>query len=293
MHSMPDMTFPLLIGVTDMPAHEFYHALGPDLAPDAYELPELWELTVPRFAPVCDALELTGEPGAREYAIHDVAVMACANLVEGPDASRAAVERWSSVRDVRRVESPEDLAALTCYKVKPLCADGTFGRRALLHPDNARTMRDMSGSLVLGREFSKFVYYTYACFIEASDVIGVETFADFCALYGKDVYAVELEREDGPTLGLTWPDWICHDPDAHLELGVLYAGAGSRYERFAGWEAGQACTLRILARGCLDLEFEVRLPETAEPEFSQGWYVKQVEKAKAALVAPTTRKEAL
>ncbi len=293
MQAISDVTFPLLVGVTDMPAHEFYQALTPDVPPSAYELPELWELTVPRFAPVCDALRLTGEPGAREYEICDVAVAAPACLVEGTDAPPAAAARWRDVRDVRRIESAEALAELACYKVKPLRADGSFGRRVLLHPDNARTMRDMSNALVLGREFSKFVYYTYACFIEAADGTGVETFEDFCALYGKDVYAIELERADGPALGLTWPDWICHNPDAHLELGVLYAGAGPRYESFAGWKAGQPCTLRILARGCLDLEFEVRLPEPAELEFSRGWYVKQVEKARAALGAAGLGKEGL
>lgn len=293
MHEELDVAFPLLIGVTDMPAHEFYHALTPVLDRDAYTLPELWELTVPRFAPVCDALLLTGEPGAREYLIRDIPVAVSASLVEGEGASPATARRWADVRDIQRIDTPEELAGLTCYKVKLLGADGSFGPRILLHPENARTMRDMAGKLVLGREFSKFVSYTYACFIEPAAGTGVETFEDFRAFFGGDVYAIELERHDGPALGLTWPDWICHDPDAHLELGVLFAGAGARYEAFAGWEAGQGCTLRILARGCLDVEFEVSLPDPAPYEFSQGWYEKQAAQARAALEAIcTNRKEA-
>ncbi len=279
------MGFPLLVGVTDMPAHEFYHALAPGLDEGAYALPELWELTVPRFEPVCDALRLIGEPGAREYVIRDVPVAASAGLVEGEEASPAAARRWSAVRDVRRVETAEELAALAGYKVKPLSADGSFGPRTLLHPENARTMRDMANKLVLGREFSKFVSYAYACFVEPAPGTGVEAFEDFRAFIARDVYAIELERHDGPALGLTWPDWICHSPDAHLELGVLFAGAGARYEAFAGWEAGQGCTLRILARGCLDLELEVRLPVPAPLGFSRGWYEKQVAQARAALEA--------
>ncbi len=283
MHEETGLAYPLLVGVTDMPAHEFYQALAPNLDAGAYELPELWELTVPRYAPVCDALELAGQAGAREFVIHDVPVVASASLVEGEGASPAAVARWAAVRDVCRVETPEALAGLGCYKVKPLAADGSFGRRVLLHPANARTMRDMAGKLVLGREFSKFVSYAYACFVEPAPGAGVETFEDFRAFYGGDVYAIELERADGPALGLTWPDWICHNPDAHLELGVLFAGAGARYEAFSGWEAGQACTLRIIARGCLDVEFPLSLPAAPAREFSQGWYEKQVAQARTAL----------
>lgn len=285
-----DLPFPLLVGITDMPAHEFYHALAPQLGPRAYDLPALWEPTVRRYPPICPQLELVGKAGARSYVIHDVPVVAPEALV-GPQGSEAARQRWQAVRDVVRVASLEELARLTCYKVKQLAADGSFGPRTLLHPDNARACTDMAGRLELGREFEKFVYYTYACFVEPRAEEGVTDFAAFCELYGHDVYAIEVERagtagdahpdpgsspDPTPALGLLWPDWICHDPDAHLEIGLLYRGAGPRYAAFSGFAPGERCTIRILARGHLDLEIATTLGTEPPYDWSDGWYAKQL-----------------
>lgn len=287
------LSFPLLAGVTDMPAHEFYHALTPELAPADYDLPALWEPVVQKYPPICPQLKLVGKPGTRSYVIHDVPVVASEALV-GPGGPATARERWTRVRDITRVDSPEELATLTCYKVKPLLADGSFGARTLLHPDNARTCEDMAGRLTIDREFEKFIYYVYACFIEAHDEEGVDSYEAFRDFYGDRIYAIEVEREGAPqgveepagndrdgaeaadrsgatadpnategspsesarptvaagqgaALGLLWPDWICHEPDAHLEIGLLYRGAGARYAGFSGFAAGERCVIRVPA----------------------------------------------
>lgn len=284
----PALEPPLLVGITDMPGHEFYRALTPGLDPTDYDLPPLWEPSALKYPPICPQLELVGEPGARSYVIHDVPVIASGALV-GPGGPEAARERWAGVRDVVRVESPEELAALTCYKVKPLLADGSFGKRTLLHPDNARTCEDMAGRLSIDREFEKFVYYTYACFVEPRVEEGIDSYAAFRDFYGSRIYAVEVERAGipagggadataGAALGLLWPDWICHEPDAHLEIGLLYRGAGRRYADFSGFSAGERCTIRVLAQGCLDLELTTTLHDEPPFEWSDGWYAKQLAK---------------
>lgn len=279
---MPDLpeglAFPLLVGTTDMPCGEFYRALAPDVPPAAYALPRLWERTVEKYPPICPDLVLAGEPGARTYVVRNVAVAAPTALVgEGTGSSAPARARWSGVRDVREVRSPGELAELACYKVKPLRADGTFGPRVLLHPDNARACASMAGRLSVTREFGRFIYYSYACFVEPGPAEGVTTFEQFRRLYGGAVFAVELERP-GAALGLMWPDWICHEPDNHLELGVLYRGAGERYAAFSGFSKGDPLVIRILARGFEDLELRTTLGEEPPYEWSHDWFEKMLKK---------------
>lgn len=281
---MTEFEFPLLVGVTDMTAAEFYRALAPGLGEHAYDLGPLWEGAVERFAPICPRLELVGEKGAQTYVIHDVPVYVGKDALAAPGAA-AARARWAAVREVVEVGCAADLAALGLYKAKGLLADGSFGPRVPMGCANAAPagIRDLSGRVVVAREFERFIYYTYACFIEAVPVPGekpVETFEDFAAFLGRDVYAVELEREGGAALGMIWPDWICHKPDAHLELGVLYAGAGERYEAFSGFAAGERCVVRLLATGCEDIELEVTLPAEPPRDFSEMFYNKQLEKGK-------------
>ena len=284
---MTELEFPLLVGVTDMSAAEFYHALTPDLGEDAYTLGPLWEGAAGRFAPICPRLELVGEPSARTYVIHDVPVYVDASALAAPDAS-AARERWAQVGGVREVGDAAELVAilteLGAYKAKGLLADGSFGPRVQLCDPVVAGVRDMAERVRVAREFEKFIYYTYACFIKAVPAPGekpVETFEEFAEFLGSKVYAIELEREGGAALGMIWPDWICHKPDAHLELGVLFAGAGPRYEAFGGFEAGEHCTIRILATGCADIELEVSLPAEPPRDFSKIFYDKQLKKGLA------------
>ncbi len=279
---MTEFEFPQLVGVTDMTAAEFYHSLAPGLGEDAYNLGPLWEGAVGRFAPICPRLELVGEKGARMYVIHDVPVYVGKAALEAPGAE-AARARWAQVRDVVEVTDTAALAAQGLYKAKGLLANGTFGPRVAMGWDGAAPagLRDMGGRVAVAREFERFIYYTYACFIEAVPVPGekpVESFADFAKFLGRDVYAIELERAGGASLGMIWPDWICHEPDAHLELGVLFAGAGERYEAFSGFAAGERCVIRILATDCADIEFEVSLPAEPPREYSAMFYNKQLEK---------------
>lgn len=284
---MTELEFPLLVGVTDMTVAEFYHALTPDLGEEAHTLGPLWEGAAGRFAPICSRLELVGEPGARTYVVHDVPVYVSAAALGAPGAE-AARGRWARVRDVREVADATALAAvlaeLGAYKAKGLLADGSFGLRVQLCEPAAVGMRDMAGRVRVAREFEKFIYYTYACFIDAVPAPGektVGTFEEFAEFLGSKVYAIELEREGGAALGMIWPDWICHKPDAHLELGVLFAGAGPRYEAFGGFEAGERCTIRILATGCVDIELEVSLPAEPPCDFSKIFYDKQLKKGLA------------
>ncbi len=279
---MTEFEFPLLVGVTDMTAAEFYHSLAPGLGDDAYNLGPLWEGAVGRFAPICPRLELVGEKGARTYVIHDVPVYVSKAALEAPGAE-AARARWAQVHDVVEIADAAALAAQGLYKAKGLLADGAFGPRVAMGWDGAAPagLRDMGGRVAVAREFERFIYYTYACFIEAVPVPGekpVESFADFAKFLGRDVYAIELERAGGASLGMIWPDWICHEPDAHLELGVLFAGAGERYEAFSGFAAGERCVIRILATDCADIEFEVSLPAEPPRDFSAMFYNKQLEK---------------
>ncbi len=279
---MTESEFPLLVGVTDMTAAEFYHALTPELGDSAYNLGPLWEGAAGRFAPICPRLELVGEKGAQTYVIHDVPVYVSRAALEAPGAE-AARARWAQVRNVVEVADAAALAAQGLYKAKGLLADGAFGPRAAMGCDDAAPtgLRDMSGRVAVAREFERFIYYTYACFIEAVPAPGekpVESFAEFAEFIGCDVYAIELERAGGAVLGMIWPDWICHEPDAHLELGVLYAGAGERYEAFTGFAAGERCVIRILATGCKDIELEVSLPAEPPRDFSAMFYNKQLEK---------------
>ncbi len=282
---MTDFEFPLLVGVTDMMAAEFYHALTPDLGEQAYEMGPLWEGAASRFAPICPRLELVGEKGSLTYVIHDVEVFVSAAALEDP-AAGAARARWALARDVVEIADAEQLAALGLYKAKGLLADGSFGPRVPMTCGDTvlANLRDLSGRVVVAREFERFIYYTYACFIEAVPVPGekpVEAFEEFAEFLGRDVYAIELVREGGASLGMIWPDWICHVPDAHLELGVLYAGAGERYEAFSGFAAGERCLVRILATGCADVELEVTLPAEPPRDFSETFYKKQLEKGNA------------
>ena len=284
---MTEFELPLLVGLTDMTAAEFYHSLTPGVAQGAYMLGPLWEGVAERFAPLCPRLELVGETGARTYVIHDVPVyVGVAGLAaRGAEPART---RWSQVHDVREVASAAELSAVLAemgvYKAKGLLADGSFGPREQLGDAAAAGLRDMGNRVRVAREFERFVYYTYACFVEAVPAAGekpVETFEDFAEFLGRDVYAIELEREGGAALGMIWPDWICHKPDAHLELGVLFAGAGERYAAFGGFEAGEHCVIRILASGCADIELEVSLPAEAPREFSETFYNKQLQKGMA------------
>ncbi len=279
---MTDFEFPLLVGVTDMTAAEFYHALAPELSQAAYNLGPLWEGAAGRFAPICPRLELIGEKGARTYVIHDVPVYVGHAALEAPGAE-AARARWEQVRDVVEVADTCALSELGLYKGKGLLADGSLGPRVAMGWDAAAPagLRDMGGRVAVAREFERFIYYTYACFIEAVPACGekpVETFEEFAEFLGRDVYAIELERAGGKALGMIWPDWICHKPDVHLELGVLYAGAGERYEAFSGFAAGERCVIRILASGCEDIELEVKLPAEPSRDFSAMFYNRQLEK---------------
>ena len=280
---MTDFEFPLLVGVTDMTAAEFYHSLAPGLGEDAYSLGSLWEGATGRFAPICPRLELVGEKGALTYVIHDVPVFVGKAALAAPGA-QAARARWAQVRDVVEVADKTALAAQGLYKAKGLLANGTFGPRVAMGFDGDSLpagLRDLGGRVAVAREFESFIYYTYACFIEAAPASGekpVESFDDFAEFLGRDVYAIELERSGGAAIGLIWPDWICHEPDAHLELGVLFAGAGERYEAFSGFIAGERCVIRILATGCADIELEVSLPAEPSRDFSAMFYNKQLEK---------------
>lgn len=263
---------PLIIGKLDMSLELFYDGFQNEKNKNRYTLCDVFTGVIKKYPPTNPKIHYTDIDGIVTYKLLEVDVAVFRKDLE---ESSLIQNKWEKVESVSEISSLDELLELDIYKIKILNKDGVFSERILLDERLENRLRDVSSEIYLGKEFYKFVSYTYAAYIETK--ADVNTYEEFQEYYGKNIYAVTLEI-NGQTLGLTWLDFIMHPPDAHLELGSTASLGGKRFEEFNTWNKGDEITITIMSTGFKDVVLKTTMKKPPATKWTNGWYNKALKK---------------
>lgn len=266
---MNNIKLPIMIGKLDMSMSMFYDGYENDTNKDNYILGKQFKGVIDKYPPTCEKIGFVNNDGEVSYSIKDVDVAVDVNLLTNPEVASV----WSKVKNTQLIETEEQLKIADIYKVKMLEENGHFGERMLLHCSHEQKQIDKSNEMYVGKEYFKFFLYTYAVFIETT--ADVKTYEEYQEYYGKYVYGLTLKHND-KFLGLTWLEFINHQPENHLEFGTAANLAGARYEEFNTWKKGDTLTITIIAQGHKDIVLTTTLKKAPAIKWSNMWHKKGI-----------------
>ncbi len=264
---MEKIKLPIMVGKLDMSLEMFYDGFDNETNKGKYTLAEVFKGVIDKYPPICDKITFTNNNHVVNYGLNNVDVVVQKDLLSNETVSNI----WKNVKDVKCIETEEELSKLNVYKVKILKEDGVFSERTLLHENHGADLIDLQPDFYMGKEFYKFFAYTYAAYIETKAEI--KTYEEYKEYYSKYVYGMTMQHND-KTLGLTWLDFISHAPDAHLEFGSNSNLCGVRFKEFNTWEKGDTITFTIMAEGHKDIVLSVKAKAAPAIKWSDGWYHK-------------------
>lgn len=263
---------PLLIGKIKLTYEEFYDGYISDENKGKYNVSPAFYGVVKDYPPTSRKIETVMLGDEVSYNLIDIDV---AILKSDLDKSSSAKEVWGRVSNPKEITTLKELQKSNIYKVLFVKEDGTFSKRTLLCESLSQSFTDLNNEIYIGKEFYKFISYTYATFIETR--AEVKTYDEFQEYYGKYIYGVTLEHND-KILGLTWLDFIMHRPDAHLELGATSSLGGERFKQFNSFHKGDELTITIMAEGFVDTVLKTKFARNPSLRWSNMWYKKIIKK---------------
>lgn len=148
-------------------------------------------------------------------------------------------------------------------KRKELLLDGQYGKRINRSETIAKKNSNVQDKLAYVNEMYSFARYSYAAMIEFLPEYKIETYDQFHEAYGHAIYSMTIEKNH-QKIPLLWPDYLYHNPENHLEFGILAGNIGNRYQAFNDWIEGDRITVEILAEGFEDVQFESVLKKPLE-----------------------------
>lgn len=253
---------PILIGKLDMNLDIFYDGIYLN---NKYQLADIFKGIINKYPPTTNKIEYSNINNEIIYQIKDVDV-----LIYEKDLNIVTNKIWNNVKDVIKVDNLEDLLKIDIYKVKILNKDGIFSKRILLDQVLEDRQKDLSNEIYLGKEFYRFVSYTYAAYIETKNET-VKSYQEFQEYYGKYVYGMTVEVNN-QLLGLTWLDYISHKPDAHLEFGITSNLSHYRFNKFNNWQKNDEIIITIMADGFKDIVLKSKLKKKPANRWANFWY---------------------
>ncbi|MBP1046097.1 hypothetical protein I6N96_07360 [Enterococcus sp. BWM-S5] len=269
-----DTTLPrYFIGTTTMSAALFYQADCPELTDEDYQLSEGFQQILHRFPHTNqEQLLFTLENGyqwkhvpiyidAKDYLIGKLL----------PAKFNDLQQRLKDIQQLTPVFA-DGLPDLDSYKRKRLFISGRYGSRELLAPEHKKNVQAIQKKLHYINELYSFAHYSYAAMTEFLPEYEITTYDAFHETYGKHIYSFTITKND-QTIPLLWPDYLYHQPENHLEFGVLDFPS-KRYTAFNDWQAGEEIMIEILAEGFEDVHFKTTLKKklSKPPQLSQPSY---------------------
>ena len=263
---------PLLIGKIKMSYEEFYDGYKSIENQDKYNVSKVFYGVIEKYPPTCKKIETHFCGTEVSYNLLDVDVAVLKVDLENNSKIKKV---WDNVVDVKEINTLHELQNSGVYKVLFVQADGTFSKRTLLDQSLEDKLKDVTQEIYIGKQFYKFFAYTYATYIETK--ANVKTYSEFQEYYGKYIYAITLEHGNH-FLGLTWLDFIMHEPDGHLELGATSSLGGKRFEDFNTFKKGDELRVTIMAEGFKDVVLKVNFKKNPFISWANMWYGQAVKK---------------
>ena len=263
---------PILVGKMKMSYEEFYDGYSNQDNQNKYDVSNVFYGVINKYPPTSKKIATNLESQKVSYTLLDVDVAIYKYDLEN---SIEAKKIWQRATNIKKINSFDELLVCDIYKVIFIQTDGKFSKRILLDHRLEDCLKDVSDELYIGKQFYKFISYTYACYIETK--AKVKTYQEFQDYFGKDIYAITLEHGN-QFLGLTWLDFIMHEPDGHLELGATSSLAGKRFEDFNTFEKGDELKITIIAEGFKDVVLKTNFKKSPATTWANMWYTKIVKK---------------
>ncbi|MBL1226080.1 hypothetical protein [Enterococcus sp. BWR-S5] len=269
-----DITLPAcIIGTATMSAELFYQADCSELSCEDYQLSESFQQILKRFPHTNQKqVQFLLEDG---YHWKDVPIyIETKDYLIGkllPEKFPAMHQQLGTIQQLIPIFA-EELPALNSYKRKRLFISGRYGPRELLSSEHAAHVQPIQQKLRYVNELYAFAHYSYAAMIEFLPEYGITSYEAFHEAYGKYIYSFTITRNQ-QTIPLLWPDYLYHQPENHLEFGMLNSPL-TRYAAFNDWQAGEKVTIEVLADGFEDVRFTTTLKKQlqAPPKLSQSSY---------------------
>ena len=263
---------PILIGKIKLSYEEFYDGYINKENQNKYNVSKVFYGVIKKYPPTCKKIETIFSGGEVSYNLLDVDV---AVIKQDLEKYSHIQKVWNRVSDVQELSTLVALQNSNIYKVLFVQENGTFSNRTLLDSSLEAKVKDITNEIYVGKQFYRFFTYTYATYIETK--ADVKTYTDFQEYYGKYIYAITLEHGNN-FLGLTWLDFIMHEPDGHLELGANSSLGGKRFEAFNTFRKGDELKITIMAEGFKDVILKVDFKKNPSIAWTDMWYKKAVKK---------------
>jgi hypothetical protein len=236
-----------LIGTSTLNLFEYYQAECPQLQKNDYQLTEQFQQIINRFPHTNQQVQFDGKGS---YRIKEVPI-----CITTKDYLLALLmpEHYPDFNEqLTKLSRLQFLKMTTDCQRKRLYLDGTFGSRALIEGVQEAPVQAIQKKLTFGEEYYYFGFYTYAGTIQFLPEYQIETYEQFHEAYGKYIYSVTLKKGN-QVVPLLCPDYLYHQPENHLEFGLLADTEAQRYAPFQQWKAGEEIAVEILAEGFEDV----------------------------------------